>query len=319
VKSTAELALALAQGNSQGNPQGKQGLEDLKDSVDVLVAMIGVEDSTADILSKLNDMREDLGLLRQGPFNTAMESLRSARRVGRADPSWCRFLSRAEENFFSAISLVKTTEERSHAEFFYAVTCLLLNDEVNANAYLARSCSSAQEIVDHHRHNCDFKAGAKFAGKLPKFTDLSDMDLASELASTEVKITLLRSRMEEGEITEAQFRSAEAPLRSFAAGIRSLMEEKKKDDKQYERTQVLIGLISVAGKLLGGGDALDERRQSAWRSAELLRTFLPFYNLTQYARAQISADFTPAYLELQISGVNEDTFLLTKAAAPAWR
>jgi hypothetical protein len=128
------------------------------EAVDLLMKLAGVEDAQLKLLKymyqDMKDMRQDLEIIRLGPFRSAIINLNSAGRIGREDKAWEKYVTEASREFTTAITQAKNVVEQSHAEFGCGITCLLQGDRVNAQVHLALSSMSAEKFVDTRTEEC---------------------------------------------------------------------------------------------------------------------------------------------------------------------
>jgi hypothetical protein len=136
--------LAAAFGRAVGVVPGLQAAPAL---VDVLVALLSVQDSQSGLLKSI---KADTAAIRSGPFKEAMESLEDARRVGPADTFWSRYIDRAEDRLSQAFSFAADDDLRGKAQIQYnrAVVHVALRREDDTRYYLGQSAQLANQVVD---------------------------------------------------------------------------------------------------------------------------------------------------------------------------
>jgi hypothetical protein len=243
-------------------------------AADLVIALIGIEDTQVTLLQSL---KVDIELIRQEPFTTAMASLRAAQRVGTKDPTWGRYVSRAEEKFFSALSLAKSTEEKALIELGLGTTWLLLGHKRNAEIYLVESCSSTEQALEQQVKSLIMPV---------------EIEQVSTLTGSPFKNYpyVVDSRC--GEPTPSIIPGWKIGIMKFAGLARSA--------------------INVAGWLTGGpiidiSAAEAQMKLDRLQKILNLRDYLAFHNLVQYSRSRFSDDFIPTYLELVTANENDQT------------
>lgn len=115
--------------------------------VDLLGALTDAQDGQAALLKSI---KADTAALRKSPWKQAVESLADARRVGPTDPSWGRFLDRAEAKLSEARQLVSDMREAALVEYDRGIVWLFIGHEVNARYYLQEGVQCADRVVDEY-------------------------------------------------------------------------------------------------------------------------------------------------------------------------
>jgi hypothetical protein len=123
------------------------GLSRASAFVDLLVALIDVQDSQTGLLKSI---KADTAAIRSGPFKEAVENIQHARRVGPSDPLWGRYINRAEDRLSQAFSLASESDLRGKAQIEYnrALVYLALGRKDECRYYLDRSAQWANQMVD---------------------------------------------------------------------------------------------------------------------------------------------------------------------------
>jgi hypothetical protein len=117
----------------------------------VVVDLLGVlADAQDGQTALLKSIKADTAALRVAPWKEAVESLADARRVGPTDPSWGRFLDRAEAKLSEARQLVSDMREAALVEYDLGMVWLFIGHEVNARYHLQESVQCANQAVNEY-------------------------------------------------------------------------------------------------------------------------------------------------------------------------
>jgi hypothetical protein len=113
--------------------------------VDLLLAVTRVGSGQANLLSSI---KQDTTLLRQEPLKTAMTQIAEARRVGRGDERFTRFVDSAIQNLYRANSLANSLEERAVVQFCIACAYLTLDAPADARSWFGQGVESEREVLN---------------------------------------------------------------------------------------------------------------------------------------------------------------------------
>lgn len=113
--------------------------------VDLLLAVTRVGSGQGDLLSSI---KQDTTLLRQEPLQTAMTQIAEARRVGRGDERFARFVDGAIQNLYRGNSLANSLEERAVVQFCIACAYLTLDAPTDARHWFGQGVESEREVLN---------------------------------------------------------------------------------------------------------------------------------------------------------------------------
>lgn len=117
------------------------------DVLGLLAALTDAQDSQSALLSSI---KADTTALRNAPFKGALQSLDDARRVGPADPSWDRFLDRAEDKLSEARELESDPQKEALIEYDLGIVWLAKGHRGNARFHLEKCIQCADRVVNEY-------------------------------------------------------------------------------------------------------------------------------------------------------------------------
>jgi hypothetical protein len=124
---------------------GLAGLPAAGAGVDLVVALVGIEDGQTRLLRTI---KNDTRLLREGDFATAKLMLKEANRVGPSDSRYLAFLEKSADLLYAAHGLAESVQEQSIIEFQLALVWYSLQSEKDGNHWIEQSAMTSDRALN---------------------------------------------------------------------------------------------------------------------------------------------------------------------------